>query len=302
MPGFATILPETGEEADTVPTDVDHLSIDELRRSREAWWTAEFDDFLWSAFSHLGPTRILDVGCGTGTFEQHLARRLAPDAAIVGIDIDARRVAAAARDKPQIPAGPVVTYAVGDGVRLPFRDCAFGASVVILTLQHVSEPLRLLSEMRRVTASGGMVIAVEADNTAQRLQVPQASAGLDAAVAAYWCRIQASCQPADIAIGPRLPHLFDQIGLTSPTVRGYLLAHTKWEEPAAFVEGARARFGEIARRHGVERSSECSALIEIIEGLAASSPPRFCTIATVPLFLASARVGASGRADRMSAQ
>ena len=271
-------------------TDVDHLSIDELRRSREAWWSAEFDDFLWSAFPQASPTRILDVGCGIGTFEQHLASRFAPGTAVAGVDIDERRVRAAASSSSRIAEGSILTYAVGDALHLPFRDGWFGASVVILTLQHVPDPVRVLSEMRRVTAPDGVVIAVEADNTDQRLHVPQASAALDAAFAAYWRRIQASCRPTDIAIGPRLPHLFGQIGLSSPSVRGYLVALTTRVEPAAFVEQARVRFREVARRHGVEESPECQALIEIVEGLAASGSPGFYTIATVPLFLAAARV------------
>jgi len=36
------------------------------------------------------------------------------------------------------------------------------ASVTILTLQHVSEPVQVLSEMRRATRPRGVVMAVEA--------------------------------------------------------------------------------------------------------------------------------------------
>jgi protein-S-isoprenylcysteine O-methyltransferase Ste14 len=56
-------------------TNVDGLSIEELRDSRASWWSGEFDDFLSSAFADVLPARILDAGCGVGTFEEHFASR-----------------------------------------------------------------------------------------------------------------------------------------------------------------------------------------------------------------------------------
>jgi ubiquinone/menaquinone biosynthesis C-methylase UbiE len=268
----------------------DRLSVEELRISREAWWSAEFDDFLWSAFPEVRPTRILDVGCGIGTLERHLARRCPPGATIVGVDIDPSRIREALSIPQPDGPGAGVSYLCADAMRLPFRDGSFGASVVILTLQHLSEPTRALSEMRRVTAPGGTVIAVEADNVGQRLYVPQASETLDAAVDAYWRRIRESRKPADIAIGPRLPHLFGEAGLSSPSLRAHLVVQTVWVEPTVFVEQARKKFCENARRYGAEESPECKAAVAAIEGLALSDPRGFYAITTVPLFLTAARV------------
>jgi SAM-dependent methyltransferase len=263
-------------------TDVDHLSAQELRESREAWWSTEFDDFLWAVFAHLSTGPVLDVGCGVGTLAQRLSSRLPPRTRCVGVDVDFARVVAASRG--------VASYAAADGLCLPFCSGSFQASVVILTLQHVSEPVRVLSEMRRVTGRGGIVAAVEPDNADQRLYFPYPSGSVDRAIAAFWRCIQESHKSADIAIGPRLPHLFLQANLPRPSVKGFLLTHTSWVEPSEFIEQAKSRFQNVARKYGVQESSECQALLEAIQAQGMQSSVPFYTLAAVPLFLVVAHV------------
>jgi SAM-dependent methyltransferase len=263
-------------------TDVDHLSAQELRESREAWWSTEFDDFLWSAFVQVSSGPILDVGCGIGTLAQRLVSRLPLGAKCVGVDVDLSRLVAASRG--------VASYAAADGLCLPFSSGSFQASVVVLTLQHVSEPVRVLSEMRRVTGRGGIVAAVEPDNAGQRLYLPYPSGSLDQAMAAFWSCIQKSHKPADIAIGPRLPHLFRQANLPRPSVKGFLLTHMSWVEPSLFVEQAQSRFQHVARKYGVQESNECRVLLETVQEQGMQSSIPFYTIAAVPLFLVVAHV------------
>jgi hypothetical protein len=144
--------------------------------------------------------------------------------------------------------------------------------------------------MRRVTGRGGIVAAVEPDNTGQRLYLPYPSVSLDRAVATFWRRIQESHKPADIAIGPRLPQLFRQAHLPRPSVKGFLLTHTSWTEPSSFVEQAESRFQHVARKYGVQESRECRALLEAVRAQGMQSAVSFYTIATVPLFLVVAHV------------
>ena len=84
---------------------VDRLSIDDLRISRETWWNAAFDEFLWSAFPPLRVPSVLDVGCGIGVFEQRLGPRFPPGSAIIGVDIDVRRLEVAARETGRAATG-----------------------------------------------------------------------------------------------------------------------------------------------------------------------------------------------------
>lgn len=271
-------------------TNVDGLSIEELRDSRASWWSGEFDDFLSSAFADVLPARILDAGCGVGTFEEHFASRCPSGTILVGLDIDLPRLQVALRDAGSTCPGVSVSYVAADGGALPFRDGTFRVASVILTLQHLSDPVRFLAEMRRVTEPGGMVVAVEADNLGQRLYLPHPSPDVDAALAAYWRRIRECCRPADIAIGPRLPDLFRAVGLPSPRVKAHVLANTSWVEPRVFAERTREAFRRIARKHGVDRSAECEALTDAIDRAAGRPQAAFYTISTVPLFLVTARV------------
>ena len=87
-------------------TDVDRLSVQELRESREAWWSTEFDDFLWSALVEVSIGPVLDVGCGTGTLAQRLMPRLPPGTKCVGVDVDVSRLVAASRG--------IASYAAAD--------------------------------------------------------------------------------------------------------------------------------------------------------------------------------------------
>ena len=106
---------------------------------------------------HLRPgLDLLDVGCGPGTITIDLAERLAPGR-VVGIDasaeiVDAARTAAAA-------ASTAVTFDVGDVYALEHDDASFDVVHAHQVLQHVSDPVAALREMRRVCQPGGVVAA-----------------------------------------------------------------------------------------------------------------------------------------------
>jgi len=96
---------------------------------------------------------LLDVGCGPGSITAGLAKVVAPAPAI-GVDIQpalvARAQAAAHR-----PAN--LRFEVADLHRLPFADASFDAVFANGVLMHLSEPMRALSEVRRVLRPGGIV-------------------------------------------------------------------------------------------------------------------------------------------------
>jgi ubiquinone/menaquinone biosynthesis C-methylase UbiE len=98
---------------------------------------------------------LLDVGCGPGTITLDLARRLQPGR-VVGIDASSDVVAEAneLRDR----AGPDAAnaqFVVGDVYDLDFADASFDVVHAHQVLQHLSDPVRALSALRRVLKPGG---------------------------------------------------------------------------------------------------------------------------------------------------
>ncbi|MBT0995421.1 methyltransferase domain-containing protein [Cellulomonas sp. DKR-3] len=119
--------------------------------------------------------RLLDVGCGPGTVTIDLAQRLAPGE-VVGIDASAAVVDVAR--KAAAEAGALnVTFDVADAYALPFEDDAFDVVHAHQVLQHLTDPVAALREMRRVARPGGVVAVRDADYSGMTWYPD--SAGLD---------------------------------------------------------------------------------------------------------------------------
>jgi SAM-dependent methyltransferase len=104
---------------------------------------------------------VLDVGSGPGTLTFDIAEQVAPGR-VIGIDRSADIVAhateaAAVRDV----AG--VEFLQGDAYALDFPDASFDLVHAHQVLQHVSDPVAVLREFRRVLRPGGSVVARDVD-------------------------------------------------------------------------------------------------------------------------------------------
>ena len=105
---------------------------------------------------------LLDVGCGPGTITVDLARLVAPGR-VVGLDREegvlgeARALAAAVGN---------VELVAGDVYALDFPDASFDVVHAHQVLQHLTDPVAALAEMRRVCKPGGLVAARDADYAA----------------------------------------------------------------------------------------------------------------------------------------
>ena len=101
---------------------------------------------------------LLDVGCGPGTITVEFAERLAPGR-VVGLDASAEIIERASREFER----DNLSFIVGDAYDLPFEDDTFDIAHAHQTLQHVSDPVAVLRELRRVVKPGGVVAARDVD-------------------------------------------------------------------------------------------------------------------------------------------
>lgn len=106
-------------------------------------------------------TTVLDVGCGPGTITIDIAARVHP-AKVVGIDASADVVEkaiklAAERDIDN------VEFVVGNAYELDYENESFDIVHAHQVLQHVSNPVGMLRELRRVRTASGIVAARDVD-------------------------------------------------------------------------------------------------------------------------------------------
>lgn len=114
---------------------------------------------------HLAPgQRLLDVGCGPGTISVDLAARVRPGE-VVALEREAAVLAEVQRLAAERGATNLTTV-VGDVYGLAFEDGAFDVVHAHQVLQHLSDPVAALAEMRRVTRPGGVVAVRDADYAA----------------------------------------------------------------------------------------------------------------------------------------
>ncbi|MGH9081775.1 MAG: methyltransferase domain-containing protein [Acidimicrobiales bacterium] len=158
------------------------------------WRTAE--NSAAYLLPHLRPGQcLLDVGCGPATVTAGLAGRVAPGQ-VVAVD-NAPAVLDAAR---RSVAGTGVEVREADAYHLPFADNSFDVVHAHQVLQHLTDPVAALAEMRRVCRPGGVVAARDADYPAMAWYPPDP--GLDRWLEVYLAVARAN--GAEPAAGRRL--------------------------------------------------------------------------------------------------
>lgn len=124
------------------------------------WRTAE--NSCGYLLPHLAPgQRLLDVGCGPGTITVDLARRVSPGE-VFGIDVAAEVVAEAEAHRREENVANV-RFATGDVYALDAPDGAFDVVHAHQVLQHLTDPVRALEELRRVLRPGGLLAVRDSD-------------------------------------------------------------------------------------------------------------------------------------------
>ena len=104
---------------------------------------------------------LLDVGCGPGSITVDLAERVAPGQ-VIGLD-RSDDVLTQAAELAALRGIENATFVSGNIYDLEFDDDTFDVVHAHQVLQHLTDPVAALYEMRRVVKPGGIVAVRDAD-------------------------------------------------------------------------------------------------------------------------------------------
>lgn len=108
-------------------------------------------------------SRVLEVGCGTGTTACHLAAEVG--CTVTGIDLNAQMVERARERAAREQVADRVDVSVADAARLPFVDGSFDVVIGESVTAFVADKPRAVAEYLRVLVPGGRVGLTEASWT-----------------------------------------------------------------------------------------------------------------------------------------
>ena len=180
----------------------------------QSHWTKSTRDYLFERIGFSRSDRILDVGCGTGVISADLIHSNFEN--LSGIDLNLTFLNLAAFHLPMMQL-----YAA-DAHKLPFNDKTFDYAFCHYLLMWITDPAFVIHEMKRVTRSGGAVLALAEPDYGGRIDYPEPLTILN-----EWQTASLRDQGANPQMGRRLKALFHQANLRDIEV-GVIGAH--WKE------------------------------------------------------------------------
>lgn len=118
-----------------------------------------------------GNEAIIDFGCGLGQFTRAMARAV-PRGRVVGIERDEQQLAAAKRLASADGETRLVEFRKGDVIELDLPSSeweTYDVAHARFVLEHVRDPLRVVSSMARTLRSGGRIVLADDDHDVLRL-------------------------------------------------------------------------------------------------------------------------------------
>lgn len=123
------------------------------------------EQIVYRDIDFTGVQHLLEVGCGVGAQTEVLLRRF-PDLNITGIDFSEAQLKSAQAFTASLPGSAKrLKLEHMDAGNMAFKPRSFDGAFLCWVLEHVPNPLRVLSEVRRVLQPGARIYITEVLNS-----------------------------------------------------------------------------------------------------------------------------------------
>lgn len=158
--------------------------------------------------------QIVEVGCGTGAITREVAAQISPGE-VVGVDREEAQIVTAAllASEQRITN---LRFRRGEATDLELPEASFDGAYCRFLLEHVHEPVKVVSEMARVVKPQGWVCAFEWQNSSHACY-PATPTVWEVWRAVY--RLQDEVG-GDSSIAPKMYEIFAAAGLGDVQVQG----------------------------------------------------------------------------------
>ncbi|WP_323171285.1 methyltransferase domain-containing protein [Natrialba sp. PRR66] len=176
-------------------------------------WAQQAKEASYRAIRPREGDKILDLGCGIGIDVDGIAEYVGEDGTVVGADNSESMIETA---RARYGEQENVRFVVDDATDLSFSNDVFDRSRTERVLQHVPAPVDAIQEMKRVTQSGGFVMATEPDWMTYALDMPDSEIASDV-IDSEFAPVQ------NPSIGRKLYRLFREAEFEDVHVNSYSL-------------------------------------------------------------------------------
>ena len=157
------------------------------------------------------PSRVLEIGCGTGPVCRFVARWPGVQE-IIGVDPSEGLLEKAWELSSEFAN---ITYEIGDGKQLRFENESFDYALLHTVLTHVPDQLEILQEAHRVLKNDGRLVICDGDFSTASLAIGPGDS-LEACTEAF---VEGFVN--DPWLVRKLPQLAQQAGFTAGEVHSY---------------------------------------------------------------------------------